>query len=204
VNIGLCGFSYQGLTQLQSRRQGRHEAWWRIRASLRSGSFPEEGPRLLADHDPAGMGWRWLQSDPAESGGWPRHEPPHSWLRVPMLLIGGWFDPHLRGVLDLATRSLATGGCPQLLIGPLSHLHSEIGAAAHWNMGSEAASVVDRHQAAFFDRHLKGRQPVAGEPRPQPGGLDSGRVFDLGSLRWQPLSRAGLDTGRRWPSRIEQ
>ena len=39
-----------------------------------------------------------------------------------MLLLGGWWDPHLRGLLDLAKRSRAVGGQPDLHIGPATHL----------------------------------------------------------------------------------
>ena len=73
-------------------------------------------------HDPGGMGLEWLQLDPAEPAGWRVHTPDDALLRRPLLLIGGWHDPHLNGVLDLFGRSLAAGGRPQLCIGAWSHL----------------------------------------------------------------------------------
>jgi putative CocE/NonD family hydrolase len=65
-----------------------------------------------------------------------------------MLLIGGWHDPHLRGILDLWNQSRAAGGQPLLRIGAWTHLG--------WQGG------IDRLQLAFFQHHLQG-QPAAAE-----------------------------------------
>jgi uncharacterized protein len=64
-----------------------------------------------------------------------------------MLLIGGWHDPHLRGVLDLWRQARAAGGKPSLYIGAWSHLH--------WHGG------VDALQLAFFRHHLQGERGMA-------------------------------------------
>jgi putative CocE/NonD family hydrolase len=58
-----------------------------------------------------------------------------------MLLIGGWHDPHLRGILELWHRSRAAGGTPWLRIGAWTHLD--------WDGG------IDRLQLAFFQHHLQ-------------------------------------------------
>jgi putative CocE/NonD family hydrolase len=67
-----------------------------------------------------------------------------------MLLIGGWHDPHLNGVLDLWARARAAGGTPGLIIGAWSHLD--------WNGG------LDAELLAFFQRHLQ----EATVPAPSP------------------------------------
>ena len=124
------------------RRRGDDHGWRSIRQALTEGRWLEEGLELLATHDPAGMGHRWLQQDPHQPSAWRRHQPPTALLQRPMLLIGGWHDPHLRGVLDLWWRSRAAGGSPLLRIGAWSHLN--------WQGG------VDALQLAFFRRHLGG------------------------------------------------
>jgi putative CocE/NonD family hydrolase len=100
----------------------------------------------------------WLDLDPAEPRGWRTHSPCAALLRRPLLLIGGWHDPHLRGVLDLWRRSRAAAGDPELLIGAWSHLD--------WRGG------VDGRQLAFFRRHLgeagSGEEPGSPPPPPPP------------------------------------
>ena len=124
------------------RRHGDRDGWRRIRRALESGAYLEEGLELLRRHDPGGMGLEWLQLDPSDPAGWRVHTPDDALLRRPLLLIGGWHDPHLNGVLDLFGRSLAAGGRPRLCIGAWSHLD--------WCGG------LDRLQLAFFRHHLDG------------------------------------------------
>ncbi|MFZ9952218.1 MAG: CocE/NonD family hydrolase [Vulcanococcus sp.] len=127
------------------RRRGDAEGWQALRSSLESGSFLANGLELLRRHDPQAMGLAWLERDAASDEGWVVHEPPADLWRRPMLLIGGWYDPHLAGVLDLWQRARRAGGEPLLRIGAWNHLN--------WRGG------IDRLQLAFFDRHLKGAEP---------------------------------------------
>lgn len=130
------------------RRRGDGEGWRSLRHSLASGAFLEEGPALLARYDPAGMGQTWLGLDPAREEGWRSHRIEPRLLQRPMLLVGGWHDPQLRGVLDLWQQARAAGGRPGLLIGDWSHLN--------WQGG------IDNLQLAFFQRHLLGSPTTAG------------------------------------------
>ncbi|MDM7953272.1 MAG: CocE/NonD family hydrolase [Cyanobium sp. CZS 25K] len=123
------------------RRRGDEAAWQDIRRSLERGSFTDEGLALLERHDPGGMGLRWLRRDPAGPEGWTIHTAAPALLRRPLLLIGGWHDPHLNGVLDLWQRARSAGGDPRLVIGAWSHLD--------WNGG------LDNELLAFFRRHLQ-------------------------------------------------
>ena len=131
------------------RRRGDEAAWRTIRCSLASGDFLERGLGLLERHDPGGMGLGWFRLDPANAGGWTRHQIAPALLRKPMLVVGGWWDAQLGGSIDLHDRSLRAGGDPLLRIGPWTHLD--------WHGG------IDRLQLAFFDHHLRDRQP----PPPQ-------------------------------------
>ena len=152
------------LAALGCRRRQDHPAWQEIRTSLESGRFLAEGPALLERHDPGAMGLAWLRRDPASSEGWTAHQPPPALLRQPLLLIGGWHDPYLNGVIDLWRQAQAAGGQPLLRIGPWTHLD--------WGGG------LDRLQLAFFDRHLKpaasaGAPAQSQSPAPNP---DRGRT----------------------------
>ncbi len=123
------------------RRRDDRLGWRAIRSSLASGAFLEEGPGLLERHDPAGMGLAWLRRDPADPQPWRTHRLDPALLRRPMLLIGGWHDPHLRGVLDLWHQARAAGGRPGLVVGAWTHLD--------WRGG------IDALQLAFFRQQLK-------------------------------------------------
>lgn len=129
------------LAALQCRRRGDAEGWQRIRRSLESGAFLSEGAALLRQLDPGGMAAGWLAADPEQVLPWLEHRINPELLLRPMLLIGGWYDPHLRGVLELWQRSLTAGGAPQLRISAWSHLN--------WRGG------IDAIQLAFFQRHLR-------------------------------------------------
>ncbi|MCP9928076.1 CocE/NonD family hydrolase [Cyanobium sp. CH-040] len=175
------------LAALQCRRRGDREGWRRIRCSLDSGAFLEEGPALLEELDPEGMGLRWLRQDPALAEGWRVHEPPAPLWRRPMLLIGGWHDPHLEGVLDLWRRARAAGGRPLLRIGAWTHLN--------WGDG------VDGLLARFFRRHL---QDPPGEAFAEPEvAVQSGRQGSWWSLPAPAADAIAEPTGdapagRRW------
>jgi predicted acyl esterase len=157
------------------RRRNDANGWRQIRRSLESGTFLEEGPPLLERLDPAGMGLGWLRRDAADPQGWMHHEVAPELLRRPMLLVGGWHDPHLRGVLDLWERAQAAGGHPGLVIGGWTHLH--------WRGG------IDALQLAFFRRHLQGEdRPANTAPAGLGRALEGGIALEAGggSGWWNP------------------
>ena len=81
-----------------------------------------------------------------------------------MLLLGGWWDPHLLGILDLWQRSTVAGGSPELHIGPASHLQ-------WWPQ-------AQRLMLHFFDRHLKLSTDI-------PASVAAPRFWDQTSHEWQ-------------------
>ncbi len=129
------------LAAQKAKRNGNSKEWVEIRSSLENGSYLREGPLLLKKHDPQGMAFGWLSKSNKCQQEWICHRPLTSWLRQPMLLIGGWWDPHLRGVLDLYKKSIEAGGLPELHIGPATHLQ-------WWN---ESQQVL----LNFFNRNLQ-------------------------------------------------
>jgi predicted acyl esterase len=161
------------------RRRDEAQGWQEIRRCLESGSFLKEGTALLERFDPAGMGLGWLRCNAADPQGWWRHGVAPELLRRPMLLIGGWHDPHLRGLLDLGERARAAGGHTGLVIGSWTHLH--------WRGG------VDALQLAFFRRHLIEEEPdpdAAEIPAALVGALDGGIALEAEGRRgwWNPAT----------------
>ena len=141
------------LAAQRCRRAGDGAGWQRLRRSLESQAFLQEGLELLEQLDPEGMGLAWLRRHAGSPRGWTCHPVGPALLRRPLLLIGGWHDPHLRGVLELWRRSHQLGGRPLLRIGAWSHLD--------WRGG------IDQLQLRFFRQHLQGGPPlppVAGDP----------------------------------------
>ena len=151
-HLGL-GWGLQ-LAALQAQRRNDGQAWSEIRRCLEENRHCRDGLELLRKHDPKGMARRWLETSPEEDQAWICHRPSARWLRQPMLLIGGWWDPHLRGVLDLFERSLKAGGTPELHIGPATHLQ--------WWPEAQALHLD------FFRRHLMDDASSSGEGTLQP------------------------------------
>lgn len=179
-HLGL-GWGLQ-LAAQQARRRGDASTWEEIRRCLEENRYCRDGLALLRRHDPNSMVLGWLERDPQQHSAWTCHEPPDGWLRQPMLLLGGWWDPHLRGILDLHQRSLAAGGQPDLHIGPATHL----------NWWPEAQQL----QLSFFKRHLCPDAPPSSGHDPQP---KTSRV-KLWDQRLETWSNVAPDrsAGGRW------
>ncbi|MDJ0599657.1 MAG: CocE/NonD family hydrolase [Crocosphaera sp.] len=98
-------------------------------------------------------------------------------LDLPMLHIGGWFDPYLRGTINLYNAMKTHSNYPQnLIIGPWGHIPwgSKLG---NQNYTKSACSFVDQYQINWFDHFLKGKeidqlfsQPIS--------------LFEMGSNQW--------------------
>lgn len=148
---------------------------------------PEWFQRLAPDsfyHD-------WLRY-PADHDYWRNLSP--QWLcesvDLPMLHIGGWFDPHLRGNLA-CFQAMAEKKSPQkLMIGPWGHFPWGRKASGI-DYGPQAVSRIDELQIAWFDAILKGDpKDLWAEPPVQ--------VFELGSHRWQARWDFPMPTGESW------
>ena len=129
------------LAAQKAQREKNWTAWHEIRESLESKKYLFNGHELLKKNDPKGMAYKWLNFSSSKNPQWKNYAPLDSWLKKPLLLIGGWWDPHLRGILDIFEKSTKAGGSPKLLIGPATHLQ--------WWEGAQ------RTQLNFFDAHLK-------------------------------------------------
>lgn len=128
---------------------------------------------------------------------WLAHDPADPWwdayrldrrlaeVRVPALLVGGWYDAFNDGTLR-AFRALArAGSAPQLLVGAWGHTPwgTTVGGMP---LGDDASGVtVDALQVDFFRRHLGAGEAGAGAgPR-----VRYFRLFERGwhdSTSWPP------------------
>jgi hypothetical protein len=129
------------LAAQKAQREKNWNAWHKIREDLQSRKYLLKGHKLLKKHDPEGMAIKWLELSHSKTSHWKSYKPLDSWLKKPLLLIGGWWDPHLKGILDIFSKAKNAGGNPKLLIGPATHLQ--------WWEG------VQITQLNFFDAHLK-------------------------------------------------
>ena len=129
------------LAAQKAQREKDWATWHEIRESLESKKYLLNGHKLLKKIDPEGMAYKWLNLSHKRNFSWNSYEPLDSWLRKPLLLIGGWWDPHLRGILDIYEKAKNAGGHPKLLIGPATHLQ--------WWDG------VQTTQLKFFNNFLK-------------------------------------------------
>ena len=129
------------LAAQKAQREKNWNAWHEIREDLQSKKYLLKGHKLLKKYDPEGMAIKWLELSHSKTSHWKSYKPLDSWLKKPLLLIGGWWDPHLKGILDIFSKAKNAGGNPKLLIGPATHLQ--------WWEG------VQSTQLNFFDTHLK-------------------------------------------------
>jgi putative CocE/NonD family hydrolase len=139
---------------------------------------PPGSPEVLRRYAPDSFYFDWLRhSDPADPY-WQTLNPDLRAIDLPMLHIGGWFDPYLRGTLNLYQQMKQQSRHPQhLWIGPWTHLPwgQQAGSV---NFGSAAQTPIDRLQLRWFDHFLKGRDT----------GLlteDPVHCFDLGQKIWR-------------------
>ncbi len=166
------------LAALQARRKENDSSWLELYESLASGSYLHHGKKLLEKHDPDGMVLRWLNQESFSDISWTKHKPMDSWLRKPMLLIGGWWDPHLKGILNLYKLSKEAGGSPAIHIGPATHLK--------W-WGS-----IQQTQLNFLDKHLKGRKKLFAN-------IPSHRFWNITTNKWE--TRKSFEGKKASPSK---
>lgn len=119
----------------------------------------------------------WI-GNPMSGGYWDRISPRAALAGrtgdVPMLHVGGWYDPMLEGTLGGFDAMRLSTAPQRLVVGPWGHLPwgRRVGSL---DLGPEASSPIDHEQLAWFDRFLKGQ---GGERPPV-------RLFDLGARAWR-------------------
>lgn len=134
-------------------------------------------PEVLAAIAPESFFHDWLDH-PTEDDYWQSLTPQLDSVDLPMLHIGGWFDPYLRGNLRLYREMASRSPQPQQLwVGPWGHIPwgRKVGAV---DFGSKAISPMDQVQIRWFEHFLKGKLTDL---------LDQPPVcwFEMGSNHWR-------------------
>ena len=134
-------------------------------------------PDVLKQYAPNSFYFDWLAHGNPQDTYWQNLNPDRPRIDLPMLHIGGWFDPYLRGTIRLYQDLRRRSAFPQhLWIGPWAHLPwgQQVGAV---NYGTAAQTPLDRLQIRWFEHFLKGQDT---------GLLDEDPVhcFDLGTRCW--------------------
>ena len=234
--VGMYGFSYQGMTQLYAAQAqpaalktiapamtGYHlyEDWayengalclqlglsWAIQLAAETARRQGEAAthqRLVAaahrlplwDRIPArpevlrsldSFFHDWV-ANPKEGSYWQGLTPQLDQVDLPMLHIGGWFDPYLRGDVRLHQEMTARSqNCHPLWVGPWGHIPwgRKVGAV---DFGPAAMSPIDRLQISWFDHILKGQAwREDGPPL---------CLFEMGRNQWRRLTN--------WPTESVQ
>ncbi|MBD1917642.1 CocE/NonD family hydrolase [Phormidium sp. FACHB-322] len=145
-------------------------------------------PQVLKTYAPDSFFHQWLDH-PQPDDYWQALKPDLAAVNLPMLHIGGWYDPHLRGNLRLYQQMVSQGSAPQeLWIGPWGHLpwSRRVGAV---DFGPEADSPIDRLQVRWFDQFLKDSpsETVAKSPV---------QLFVMGVNQWQGRDRWLVNPGQ--------
>ncbi|MEO0534750.1 MAG: CocE/NonD family hydrolase [Cyanobacteria bacterium P01_A01_bin.123] len=229
--VGMYGFSYQGMTQLYAAQAkptalkaiapamvgyNLYEDWayengalllqaglgWAIQlaaetARLKGDEIAYEAlfkasrnlplsepiptcPEVLKHHAPDSFFHDWV-AHPQWDDYWQSLTPDLSQIDLPMLHIGGWFDPYLWGNLRLFKQMRDRSQHLQhLWIGPWGHIPwgRKVGQR---DFGPEANTPIDRLQIRWFDHHLKHSDPdLAATP--------SVCLFEMGGDRWRQFS----------------
>jgi putative CocE/NonD family hydrolase len=167
-----------------AKLKGDQETFQKLYAASRNLPLLDKipvNPNILKELAPDSFYHDWLnrsEDDPY----WQNLSPEFLLEKVdlPMLHIGGWFDPHLRGNFKLYQNMKNKSQFPQhLIVGPWGHLPwgrktGEI------NYGQSASSFIDEYQIAWFDYFLKGKQSQLLEKLPI-------QLFEMGSNQWRNL-----------------
>jgi putative CocE/NonD family hydrolase len=187
LQIGL-GWALQLATET-ARRRGDATAYQALRQAAQTMPLTDAvppRPQVLKTYAPDSFFHQWLDRPPTDPY-WRDLSPDLSGVDLPMLHIGGWYDPYLRGDLRLYRQMVAQASAPQeLWIGPWGHLPwgRRVGAI---DFGPAADSPIDRQQIRWFDRWLKETTAP-----PQPGV----QLFVMGPNRWQGWEH--------WPTAVKQ
>ncbi len=156
------------LTALKTKRESNASAWSEIRLTIENKSYLSEGIDLIKKYDPNNFILKWIEILNSKKE-FKKIVPVSSWLKKPMLILGGLWDPHLKGAIDLYQKSLEVGGDPEIIIGNASHLE--------WWEGSQNTLLN------FFDKTLKenhGDQELKNKHQ---------KIWNISSEKWNKLNQ---------------
>jgi putative CocE/NonD family hydrolase len=178
----------------RARLAGDEPAFVAMRAAARNLPLDEERtawPAVLQRYSHYTHYADWI-GNPKPGGYWDRISPRaalgNRTGEVPMLHVGGWFDPMLEGTLG-AFRAMAASRAPQrLVVGPWGHNPWGRRAGIR-DFGPEASSPIDVTQLSWFDHFLKDSDNGVDREPPV-------RLFDTSANCWRDFAA--------WPNPVPQ
>ena len=202
-----------------ARLKGDEAAYLKLKAASNNlplnGSIPAN-PELMRELAPDSFYHQWLNNPDSNAEYWQKRSPKYVLdnVDIPMLHVGGWFDPYLRGTMNLYRAMTFQCQQPQhLLVAPWAHLPwgRKLGAVDY---GIEAQNPIDEIQIRWFDHWLKDIDTGLQSEAPI-------SLFTMGSNSWQEfdtlpdnkiiyyLASDGLasmreDSGMLWQEEIEK
>jgi putative CocE/NonD family hydrolase len=178
----MIGWGIQ-ITAEAARRAGDDDAFSALQAA--GSNLPFNGPvaampQLLHKYRHYSHVMDWLET-PADSPYWDSispvaHVDAIRARRLPMLFVGGWFDPFLPATVESFRALAASSEDTRLIVGPWIHFPwtRKVGAI---DFGPEAQRNVDVDHIQFFDHVLKGLPSRAARERIE--------LFDMGLRTWR-------------------
>ena len=170
-----------------ARLKGDEDAYQKLYNAARnlplSGRYPAN-PDILRELAEDSFYHDWLNHPHPHDEYWQKLSPQNliQDVDIPMLHVGGWFDPYLRGTLNLYREMANRSQYPQhLIIGAWAHLPwgRKLGAVDY---GTEAQSPIDEAQIRWFDYFLKGKDTGILAESPI-------CLFEMGSNQWRYFDR---------------
>ncbi len=162
------------LAALKMKKEKNISGWEDIRFSLESKSYLRNGIDLLKKYDPNSFILVWFNNLNNDCP-FPEIKPISTWLQKPMLIIGGLWDPHLKGALDLYKKAKNVGGNPEIIIGNATHLN--------WWKGSQDSLLK------FFDKNLKA------DKESYLNHVNQKKIWNISLKRWDELEDNFLPEG---------
>ena len=160
------------IAALKMKRDNNLLGWEEIRLALEDKTYLRKGLNLLEKYDPNNFVIEWLENL-QNNNSFFEIKPITSWLKKPMLIIGGLWDPHLKGALDLYQKSLVAGGNPEIIIGNATHLN--------WWEGSQKTLLE------FFDTHLKSDSEVD-----EKNSFKQKKIWNISLNKWDAIQENNL------------
>jgi hypothetical protein len=155
------------IAAIKMKRENNLLAWEKIRSSLENKSYLREGLNILKKYDPDSFVLEWLNNLNNDYT-FEEIKPISTWLKKPMLIIGGLWDPHLQGAFDLYKKSKEAGGSPEMIIGNATHLN--------WWEGSQESLLK------FFDKHLKSDENFTSK-----NSKGEKKIWNISLNKWEEL-----------------
>ncbi len=170
-----------------ARLKGDESAFNALRMASRS--LPLNGPivaepEVLKRYAPDSFWHDWLAHGQNDHY-WQSLQPDLANVDLPMLHVGGWFDPYLTGDIRLFKEMAGRSQYPQhFWVGPWTHIpwNRKVGEV---DFGSEAMNPIDRLQVQWFDYFLKRKASLAQR---------AVNLFEMGSNCWRCLDAWPAET----------